>query len=97
MAGDVCDVCGVEGREVVGVASVDGVPLSVAWCRPCLNEPLAVPPYVADHWLEDCGDLEDEDPLTGLAEWVHEASIWQPHADPKGRYQPIRDYAQAKQ
>lgn len=35
MSGDVCDVC--EAEPTVGVASVPGVPISVAYCRKCLE------------------------------------------------------------
>lgn len=78
-----CQVCDDQsGGVFVGVASLPGVAMSVGWCRNCLDSN-AVPPWVAQHWLEDAGGGD----IDALADWVFEMTVW--HG---GRYQPVREF-----
>lgn len=44
-----CDVChGESGGEYVGVASIPGVAMSIAWCSECLKRD-AAPVFVFEH------------------------------------------------
>src|SRR5262245_35013928 len=44
-----CGICnGESGGNFIGVASVPGAPLSVAWCSECLSRN-AAPSYVFEH------------------------------------------------
>lgn len=36
MATDECGCCHQQ-KEIVGVAAVPGIPMSIAWCRDCIN------------------------------------------------------------
>jgi hypothetical protein len=82
--GPQCQVCGDESEsEFVGVAAVPGAPLSVGWCKNCLDNH-AIPRFVAEHWLL----AEFDDPETELwmpptppekfplADWAGEQTVW---------------------
>jgi hypothetical protein len=56
-----CQVC--SQREAAGVAAMPGVPMSVAYCRPCLNEN-AHPLWAIHAVIEMNGGVEH------VAEWV---------------------------
>jgi hypothetical protein len=64
-----CDVCqGESGGEYVGVASIPGAPMSIAWCNKCLAID-AVPWFILKHDFiyVAAGHLEN------LAEWALDA------------------------
>jgi len=70
----VCEVCeGSSGAELVGVAAVPGVPVSITWCRDCIDNN-AVPAWIAngmyiqldgqdfaDWWLEQRTPVSSND------------------------------------
>lgn len=67
-----CGVCdGKSGGEYVGVASIPGVPMSIGWCRSCLDKN-AIPAHIAEHdfILVGAGDLEQ------LAPWARARMVW---------------------
>jgi len=85
MAGGTCDVCnGESGGSFVGVASVPGAPVSIAWCSECLKRDTA-PSWVFDHDFIYVagGNLEN------LVEWARCRETW---AD--GRYISFDEYVQ---
>lgn len=79
----VCEVCqGATGAPVLGVASVPGAPVSIAWCQACVTAG-AVPSWIFDHdWI-----FVADGHLEALAEWARERVTW---AD--GRYMPFEEY-----
>jgi hypothetical protein len=78
-----CDICRNEsGGTFVGVASVPGAPVSIAWCSECLKRNTA-PAFVFDHdflYVAD-GNVEN------LVEWARTRETW---AD--GRYISFDEY-----
>lgn len=67
-----CEVCnGESGGTFVGVASVPGAPLSIAWCSECLARDSA-PDYVFKHdfIFVANGDVD------GLAPWARQRVTW---------------------
>ena len=84
MAGDTCDVCdGASGGAFVGVGSIPGAPVSIAWCDRCIAQE-AVPSWIFDH---DIVFVADGD-LTRLAEWARQRVTWV-----EGAYVSMADYA----
>lgn len=78
-----CDVCnGESGGTFVGVASVPGAPVSIAWCNQCLTRNCA-PSWIFDH---DFIFVAGGD-ATRLAEWALARETW---AD--GRYLSFTEY-----
>lgn len=67
-----CDVChGESGGTFVGVASVPGAPVSIAWCSECLQRDSA-PSWVFDHDFVYVagGDVEN------LVDWARSRVTW---------------------
>jgi hypothetical protein len=78
-----CEVCkGESGGEFVGVAAIPGVPMSIGWCRSCLQHE-AFPAFVFEH---DFIFIAEGD-LANLNEWGRSRVTW---AD--GRYMGIEEY-----
>lgn len=79
-----CDVCnGESGGTFVGVASVPGAPVSIAWCEVCLRRQNVVPSWILEHdW-----DYVAARDLSQLAEWAVERETWV-----DGRYVSFRDF-----
>jgi hypothetical protein len=78
-----CDVCqGESGGEYVGVASIPGAPMSIAWCNKCLAID-AVPWFILKHDFiyVAAGHLEN------LAEWALARCTWV-----DGHYVPFTEY-----
>lgn len=78
-----CGVCGCEsGGTFVGVASIPGVPMSIAWCSECLKRDCA-PAEVFEHdFIFVAGGN-----LDALNEWARSRETW---AD--GRYILFDEY-----
>lgn len=57
-----CECCNV--NKAIGVASIPGIPMSIAWCRPCLDAG-AIPMWAAVANTAMCGGLD------------HAANWWQ--------------------
>jgi len=78
-----CDICGGEsGGRYVGVASVPGAPVSIAWCSECLARDCA-PTWIFDHdFVHVAGGK-----LEALNKWARERETW---AD--GRYVTFDEY-----
>jgi hypothetical protein len=78
-----CEVCGGQsGGDFVGVASIPGAPMSIAWCNRCIGRD-AIPEFIARH---DFIFVAGGD-LSRLAEWARERTVW---AD--GRYMPFAEF-----
>lgn len=54
-ADNICECCKRKVDKIVGVASVPGFPVSIAWCRECLDNN-ALPMYCIEYIACD-GDL----------------------------------------
>lgn len=68
----VCEVCGGQsGGKHAGVASIPGVPMSIAWCDECLKRNTA-PAFIFEHdfIFVAGGDLKN------LAEWARDRETW---------------------
>ena len=80
-----CEICnGESGSPFVGVASIPGVPMSIAWCAACLQHDCA-PTFVFEHdfiFVAE-GDLDK------LHEWALDRMTWS-----EGRYMGFREYVQ---
>jgi hypothetical protein len=51
-----CECCNRQ-KELVGVASIPALPMSIAWCKECLDNS-AIPLFAADYLFQDVrGDL----------------------------------------
>jgi len=78
-----CGVCGGQsGGAHVGVAAIPGVPMSIAWCRECLERESA-PAFVFEH---DWVFVANGDP-DALNDWAKLRVTW---AD--GHYVPFLEY-----
>jgi hypothetical protein len=69
---ETCDVCnGESGGSFVGVASIPGAPMSIAWCDKCIRHE-AIPEFVAQHdfIFVASGDL------SRLVDWARQRSVW---------------------
>ena len=87
MSADLDLICQCCNREpAVGVASIPGVPMSIAWCQACIRAEV-VPVWVCEFWR----DMADGQ-RNALAPWAHELinstlayfaiiDIVNPHAD----------------
>lgn len=78
---NVCDVCGgLSGGEHVGVAAIPGVPMSISWCRECLNH------SATPEW-----NVRTEFAFVGgeFASWFLEQELW---AYSEGRYRSVREW-----
>ena len=60
---EICECCRV--FKSIDVASIPGVPMSIAWCLDCLRFG-AVPHWVAEYWIEECEEL---------AEWAQYVTV----------------------
>lgn len=78
-----CDCCnGESGGTFVGVASVPGAAVTIAWCDRCLKEN-ATPFFAAEYFvLMVDGHIEE------LIEDVHQQTVWR-----DGRYMPFPEFA----
>jgi len=82
-----CDICNNESPDAqyVGVASVPGAPVSIAWCQNCLQNN-TVPSFVVETWLFTEWAFNDgtrtnipmpvERPEFPLADWAGEMTLW---------------------
>jgi len=82
-ADQTCDVCqGESGGAFVGVASVPGAPVSIAWCRACLARD-AAPSWVFDHDYI----FVAQGNLAALHDWARQRVTWD-----DGRYVGFDEY-----
>jgi hypothetical protein len=78
-----CEVCmGESGGKFVGVASIPGVPMSIAWCDSCLKHDCA-PSFVFDHDFLFVANGN----LDALHPWALERETWV-----DGKYVTFADY-----
>lgn len=79
----ICEVChGESGGTFVGVASIPGAPMSIAWCTECLARESA-PAFVFDH---DFVFVAGGD-VTQLVDWARARVTWV-----DGRYVHFDEY-----
>lgn len=68
----ICEVCnGESGGTFVGVASITGMPMSIAWCSECLKRDSA-PAFVFDYEFI----FEAEGNIELLNSWVRARETW---------------------
>lgn len=77
-----CEVC--EQNNSVGVAAVPGAPVSVAWCKTCLEEGAYGPIWVAKSTILTIGGLENAE------DWFKESLVFI-----DGKYVPIKEALKA--
>lgn len=78
-----CDICrGESGGSYVGVASIPGAPMSIAWCNKCIGMD-AAPTFIFDH---DFIFVAGGD-VSKLVEWATHRVTWV-----DGHYVPFLEY-----
>lgn len=78
MSGGQCDCC--DGQPMVGAAAVPGVPISVAYCKRCLQHGCWGPLGIAEANMVAAGLRRIEE----AAEWFQEAKVFV-----EGEYRPL--------